>query len=111
MTLPTTSESVWTIKTGWFSGHGCDRIYNLPTVSGPEVAEPVKVVPAAELVEALTHVRKLGEDLIEVHEALAMALYHAENLRRYIDRVPVRDLAESEAGFEKAKHLSEAWNG
>lgn len=105
---------LYPVRSEQIKGAGSDDVDHAEWViraDGPPPPRPVKVVPADELVEALSHVRKLGEDLIEVHEALAMALYHGENLRRYIDRVPVRDLAESEAGFQKAKRLSEIWHG
>jgi hypothetical protein len=51
------------------------------------------------------------EDYHELREALGMAVYHAENLRRYIDHVVVRDLAESEGGFKRAKALLDELNG
>lgn len=40
-----------------------------------------------------------------LREALGMAIYHADNLRRLIDLEPVRDLAESAAGLEQARRI------
>lgn len=45
-------------------------------------------------------------DNIEILQtALDEALYHADNLQRYIDGKPVRDLAESRAGCEHARSV------
>jgi hypothetical protein len=51
------------------------------------------------------------EDYHELRQALEMAVYHAENLRRVRNHIPVRDLSESTAGFAKAKRLLEALDG
>lgn len=38
-------------------------------------------------------------------EALDRTLWHSDNLQRYIDHKPVRDLAESRAGSETAREI------
>jgi len=47
----------------------------------------------------------------EAVEALDAALYHAENLRLYASRIPVRDLTESGAGFAKARQTLDRLRG
>lgn len=72
-------SSVWTIRTGRFVGHGCDRVYELPLINGPEVDGPIEVVPMAEVDrwkqqswdDAQT-IMRLEEQLREAHGMLGL---------------------------------------
>lgn len=58
-----------------------------------------------ELEAAQDNARYLEAENERLRDGLIMATYHAENLRRYIDKQVVRDLAESEAGYDRARQI------